>query len=97
MLNRDEVEHLFELARIKVSAVELEKLPGELDSILAYARKLSDAPIGDIPPTLSFAPALKELRHDVETTPSESDADMLRESFPEREGRFLKTKKVFGE
>lgn len=97
MLNRDEVEHLFELARIKASDEELEKLPGELDSILAYAHKLSDAPIGDIPPTLSFAPSLKELRRDVETTPPESDTEMLRSSFPEREGRFLRTKKVFGE
>ena len=97
MLNRDEVKHLFDLARIKASAVELEKLPGELDSILAYVHKLSDAPIGDIPPTLSFAPALKELRRDVATALPESDTNMLRGSFPEREGDFLKTKKVFGE
>lgn len=97
MLRADEVKKLFELARIQASPDEMEKLPRELDSILMYFKMLSDAPLGDAPPTLSFAPAMKELRLDEEVLPEKADTDILRASFPEREDNFLKTKKVFGE
>lgn len=97
MLNSDEVKRLFELARIHASPEEMEKLPRELDSILMYFKTLSDAPLGDAPPTLSFAPAMKELRLDREVVPKATDTDILRASFPERERNFLKTQRVFGE
>jgi len=93
----DEVKKLFALARVEATAEELERLPKEISDILTYIDKLKSAPLGELPPTLSFAPSLEELRPDEVVSQDAADNAALKAQFPEASGDYLKTKKVFGE
>jgi|SRR3989344_1322749 len=89
------VKRLFELSRIEASREELEKFPKELDAILEYVATLKKAPLGNLPPTLSFVAETTEFRKDGAYSLDAADVEFLKNSFPEREGDYLKTKKVF--
>ena len=95
MITPEEVKRLFELSRIEASREELERFPKELDAILKYVEKLKSAPLGDLPPTLSFVAETTEFRKDGAYPLDAADVEFLKTSFPEREGDYLKTKKVF--
>ncbi len=105
MITPEEIKRLFELSRIEASREELEKFPKELDAIFSYIEKLKSAPprlassearpLGDLPPTLSFVAETTEFRKDGAYPLDATDVEFLKNSFPEREGDYLKTKKVF--
>ena len=97
MITPEEVKKLFALARVEATPEELERLPKEISDILAYIDKLKSAPLGELPPTLSFAPTLKELRFDEIVSQDAVAVESLKKQFPEISGDYLKTKKVFGE
>lgn len=45
MIERTDIEKLAELAMLRLSAEEIEKLRGEIDAILAYVSELNAAPV----------------------------------------------------
>lgn len=91
MITPEEIKKLFELAKIEATPEELEKFPREIDAILAYVKKLSDAPVDNISPTLSMVPDAL-LRQDEARQPGK---DFIK-SFPASRKGYLETKKVFG-
>ena len=91
------IEKLFELAKVEVTADELEQLPREIDAILAYVAELQKANVGEAPPMLSMAPASNVLRSDESSDPDKNIREGITRQFPDSENGFLKTKKVFGE
>ncbi len=97
MITLEEVKKLFALARVEATAEELRRLPKEISDILAYIDKLKSASLGELPPTLSFAPTLEELRADEVVSQDAGDNQILKSQFPESSDDYLKTKKVFGE
>ncbi len=50
-ISRKEVEHVAHLARLTLSEDELEKLTGQLDTILRYVDKLDELDTAGIEPT----------------------------------------------
>ena len=90
MISPEEVKKLFELARIEASAEELQKFPKELDAILGYIKILTETPLGDVAPTISFTGKNVPLRADESIAPVKE----LKNQFPETENGYLKTKKV---
>ncbi|WP_373047700.1 Asp-tRNA(Asn)/Glu-tRNA(Gln) amidotransferase subunit GatC [Vulgatibacter sp.] len=84
-LTRQQVEHVAKLARLSLSADEVERYSEQLSSILGYIEKLQELDVGEVPPTThAVEVASTPLRADV---PRESlTADEALANAPQREG-----------
>lgn len=63
-ITRDEVEHLARLARLQLSADEIEHYAGQLDVILQSVARVSEVAGQDIPPTSHPIPMVNVYRDD---------------------------------
>jgi aspartyl-tRNA(Asn)/glutamyl-tRNA(Gln) amidotransferase subunit C len=64
-LTQNEVIHIAKLARLELSAAEIERYQHQLSSILEYADRLKEVDTGKIPPTSSVLPARSRFREDI--------------------------------
>lgn len=64
MLTREEVEHIAALARLDLSAEEIERYRRQLSAILEYAARLQELDTSGIAPTSSVLPPRSVLRPD---------------------------------
>jgi aspartyl-tRNA(Asn)/glutamyl-tRNA(Gln) amidotransferase subunit C len=74
MLTTEEVTHMAELARLKLSARETETFREQLSAVLDYVDRISELDLSAVSPTHSVAPLRSALR-----------ADEVRESLPREE------------
>ena len=63
-LTLEEVEHIAQLARLKLSAEDYQKFREQLSEILDYAARLQGVDTEGIPPTASVLPPRSVLRRD---------------------------------
>jgi len=75
-LTREEVEHIAALARLELSAEEIERYSQQLSAILDYAARLLELNTSGISPTSSVLPPRNVLRPD-ETRPGLSLDEVL--------------------
>ncbi|MCJ7661936.1 MAG: Asp-tRNA(Asn)/Glu-tRNA(Gln) amidotransferase subunit GatC [Anaerolineales bacterium] len=80
-----EVEHIAELARLRLTPEEMERYREQLSAILDYFVQLQDLDTDDIPPTSSVLPSRSVLRAD-EAKPGLSIDEILRNA-PESKNR----------
>ena len=66
-LTRAQVEHIAELAKLKLSEDEIDRMTVQLSAILDYAARLQELNTDAIPPTASVLPLQNVLREDVVT------------------------------
>lgn len=92
-LSRGDVEHVAKLARIKVSEEEKENLTEDLGKILNYVEELESAPTEGVIPIAQIS-NLENIARDDTIVPSLSNEKVL-ENAPEKDGKFIKVKKVF--
>ncbi|MGO3153812.1 MAG: Asp-tRNA(Asn)/Glu-tRNA(Gln) amidotransferase subunit GatC [Galactobacter sp.] len=64
-ISRDDVAHLAELAHIAMSDEELQRMAGELDSIVAAIASVSEVAGEDVPATSHPIPLTNVFREDV--------------------------------
>lgn len=64
-ITRDEVAHLADLARIDLSAEELDHLAPQLSVILESVASIAEAAAADVPPTSHPIPVVNVFREDV--------------------------------
>jgi len=83
-LTIEEVDHIAELARLKLSAEEKELFREQLSEILAYAARLQILDTSSIPPTARIVQTQNRLRQDVPRPGLPLD-DLLRNA-PDTEG-----------
>ena len=76
-LTIDEVEHIAELARLRLTEAEKARYREQLSAVLDYFVQLRELDTADIPPTSSVLPARSVLRED-EPRPSLSLEQLLR-------------------
>ncbi|MDO3378616.1 Asp-tRNA(Asn)/Glu-tRNA(Gln) amidotransferase subunit GatC [Geoalkalibacter halelectricus] len=60
-----EVEKVAGLARLALSADEIQALTGQMDAILSYVDKLDELDVADIVPTAHAVPVENALREDL--------------------------------
>lgn len=92
-MTKEEILHLGNLSRIKLSEQEAEKFVLEIDSILDYVgevKKIASAADSTSKPVV----VRNVFREDVVTNDSGSYTKELVEAFPEKEGNYLKVKKI---
>lgn len=91
-MNREEVLKLAKLARIGISDDEAETLSHEFEAILNYVGEIKEAKLKT---GKMEKPILRNVMRD-DANPHESGihTEALLDSAPEREGQFLKVKKI---
>ena len=95
MINKEEVEHIAKLARLKLNAKEIKSMEKELSSVLEYFKFLNKLDVSKVQPT-SHSVSLKNIiREDKCKKQSEENVEKLLKAMPQRKGRYLKVKSVF--
>jgi aspartyl-tRNA(Asn)/glutamyl-tRNA(Gln) amidotransferase subunit C len=87
ILTLEEVEHIAELARLRLTEAEKERYREQLSAILDYAARLQDLDTAGIPPTSSVLPARSVLRPD-EPRPGLSPEKLLRNAPEAKDNQF---------
>lgn len=82
-----ETEHVARLARLRLSAEEMEKMRAQLSNILEYIEMLQDLDVSNIPLTAQVTDLVNVLRPDL-VTPSLARADALANAPEQAEGMF---------
>lgn len=75
-LTTEQVAHIAELAKLKLSAEEMDQMARQLSEILDYAARLNELDTAAIAPTASVIPNQNVMRAD-EVTPSLSREEVL--------------------
>jgi aspartyl-tRNA(Asn)/glutamyl-tRNA(Gln) amidotransferase subunit C len=96
-LTRDQVQHIADLARLKLTDDEIAKMTVQLSAILDYAARLNELDTEAISPTASVVPLSNVMREDV-VAPSLSRADVLANA-PDRDDKaeFFRVKAILKE
>ena len=92
-LTIEEVKHVAHLARLRLSAEELEKMRNDLSAILEYIDMLKEVDVGDVAPTAQVTDLFNIMRED-ETRPSLPREDVLANAPDQRDGMF-RVKAIF--
>ncbi len=95
MITVKELEHLANLARIKLTEEDKKSLITEFDSILGYVDQLKKVDVSM--DSAGRVGAVKNVaRADVVETVSAEDREGLLNEAPDREGEFIAVKKIIG-
>ena len=92
MINKKEVQHIAELARLGLNEEEINKMEKELSSILDYMEMLKEVDAKDSA-TTNYSDLIENtMREDKIKKPE--NRDKLVEAFPEEKEGFIKVKTV---
>lgn len=91
-ITREEVEHVAKLARLALTAEEVDTFTGQMDGILAYVEKLNELDTDNIVPTSHAVPVENAFREDV-VRPS-IGVDNALANAPDRVEGFFRVPKV---
>jgi aspartyl-tRNA(Asn)/glutamyl-tRNA(Gln) amidotransferase subunit C len=86
-LTTAQVEHIAQLARLKLTVQEIERYRQQLSAILDYADRLQALDSSSIPPTSSVLPDRSVLRED-KARPGLSLEELLRNAPEKENGQF---------
>jgi aspartyl-tRNA(Asn)/glutamyl-tRNA(Gln) amidotransferase subunit C len=93
MLTKQEVQHIAQLARLKLTSAEEEKYSKELSSILDYVSQLQKVDTKKVEPTSQVTGLVNMTQADKITEPRVQQ-ELIKQA-PQTEGRQIKVKAVF--
>lgn len=91
-VTKETIEHIADLARLKISEAEKEKLTVDMEKIISYVDKLNELDTSDVKPMEHVIPIRNILREDVVT--GSFERDKLMENAPSQEDGCYKVPKV---
>jgi aspartyl-tRNA(Asn)/glutamyl-tRNA(Gln) amidotransferase subunit C len=91
-LTRDQVKHVAELAKLKLTEAEIDTFQEQLSNILAYADRLDELDTASIPPTAGVLPLRNVMRADEPRSSFPREAMLA--NAPDAEDGFVKVKVV---
>ncbi|HEX4109217.1 MAG TPA: Asp-tRNA(Asn)/Glu-tRNA(Gln) amidotransferase subunit GatC [Solirubrobacteraceae bacterium] len=65
MIDREQVLHVAQLARLALSEEEVERMAGELSRVLEHIERIGELDLDDVPPTSHVVEVANALRADV--------------------------------
>jgi len=96
-LTREQVQHIAELAKLKLNDDEVDRMTQQLSAILEHAARLNELDTDAISPTASVVPLQNVMRDDV-VAPSLPREDVLANA-PDKDdaGQFFRVKAILKE
>ncbi|OGY47401.1 MAG: hypothetical protein A3J65_00010 [Candidatus Buchananbacteria bacterium RIFCSPHIGHO2_02_FULL_45_11b] len=94
-LSKQEVKHIALLARLGLTAEEIEKFAGQLSSILDYVEQLKEVDTEGVLPTAQVTGLENVMADDAINQVGPKVREELLKLAPEREDNLVKTKSVF--
>lgn len=96
MISKEEIQKLADLARIEVEDEEALKLAGEIDAILDYVKLVQQFHSENVleESRVELGSVYNVMRADGEPTKPKTYSQELIAEFPEKEGDYLKVKKI---
>ena len=94
-LTQDEVRHVAELAKLRLTEAEIEEYTDQLSAILEYAETIQEVDTSSVPPT-PFVLPLSNVMRDDEPGPSLSNEAALANA-PDSAAGFFRVRAVFEE
>jgi aspartyl-tRNA(Asn)/glutamyl-tRNA(Gln) amidotransferase subunit C len=94
LITIDDARHVAKLARLALDESHLQRLTGQLESILEYVNKLQQVNTAGVEPLAHALPLHNVFREDV-VEPS-LPLDKVLQNAPETDGPFFKVPKVLG-
>jgi aspartyl-tRNA(Asn)/glutamyl-tRNA(Gln) amidotransferase subunit C len=95
MITPDDVEHVAELARLELTAVEKEQCVTQLNNILTYIQKLNELDTTGVEPTSHVIPMANVFRDD-EVQPS-LERELALQNAPQESHFFFKVPRIIEE
>lgn len=92
-MTKEEILHLSTLSRLRLTPEEADKMNPEIDAILEYVGTVNQL-VDDGHLSKEVGAVHNVFRVDETANPTDSRADDLIAAFPEREGNYLKVKKI---
>jgi len=89
-----EVEHIAELARIKLTKEEREKFSDELSDVLGYVEQLREVDTKNIEPVSQVTGLVNIVREDGAEDFEEGSRKIMIENFPEEKNGCIKVRQV---
>jgi len=93
-LSKQEIQGIAKLARLDLTEAELEKYGGQLSAVLSYIDQLKEVDVKGVEPTAQVTGLENVLREDEVKNWDEKEIEEALKDAPEREGRFIKVKRV---
>ena len=94
LIQKKDIEHLAELARIGLHENEKEKLLGDLEKILIHFDELKEVNTDNVIPVTGGTELRNVLREDI-VLPDRLNPDASVDAFPDNERNYLKVPPVF--
>jgi aspartyl-tRNA(Asn)/glutamyl-tRNA(Gln) amidotransferase subunit C len=96
-LTRAQAQHIAELAKLKLTEEEIDRMTPQLSAILDHAARLQELDTDAIPPTASVVP-LQNVMRDDQVAPSLSRDDVLANA-PDKDerGEFFRVRAILKE
>ena len=94
MISKEEVKHIAKLARLELTAEEVEKMQKDLSSILDYFDLLKKAPKVKVVKTLSHFVRQSETRLDLVSEKPAGLAEKLLAQAPDKKDGYIKVKAI---
>ncbi len=92
-MTKEEILHLGTLARIRLTDEEAEALKTDISNILGYVSEINDI-VADVALTKQVGPRHNVFRTDTVTNEPGEYTLRLQNAMPEREGEYLKVKRI---
>jgi aspartyl-tRNA(Asn)/glutamyl-tRNA(Gln) amidotransferase subunit C len=89
-----DIDHVAKLARLELTADEMDRLRAQLGQILEHAAAVGEVAAGDVPPTATPIPRANVFRED-EPEPSLPVDEALRNA-PDRDGSRIRVPRIVG-
>ncbi len=96
-LTRAQVEHIAELAKLRLTPAEIEMMTAQLSAILDYAARLQELDTDAIAPTASVAPLQNVMRDDVVVPSLPRDEVLANAPDKDARGEFLRVRAILKE
>lgn len=93
-LSKQEIQGIAKLARLDLTEAELEKYGGQLSAVLSYIDQLKEVDVKGVEPTAQVTGLENVLREDEVKNWDEKEIEEALKDAPEKEGRFIKVKRV---
>ena len=90
-----DVAYVAKLARLALSADEVERFGAQLSALLEHVQTLQKLPTADVAATAQVIPSVNVMRDDVAQT--SLPRDVVLEAAPQRQGSYFRVPRILGE